>query len=236
MHFLISGGEGKLATLLCQEIHKDQQNSVWSPNKKHMNIEKIEDIKKHIQVRRPYYFIHCAALTKPLLKHEENPSLSISTNIIGTANVVKCCIKYNIKLIYISTDYVYPGTKGNYTEESPLLPCTNYGWSKLGGECAVQMYKNSLILRIAMCNHPWSHLQAFTDDCKNWIYDNEVASIILKLKDKFGIINVGGKPKSSYEFAKKENPNIQKKSIKEITNVKLPQNTSMNLEKMKYAM
>ena len=36
--------------------------------------------------------------------------------------------------------------KGNYSEEDPVKPWNNYGWSKLGGECAVQMYKNSLIL------------------------------------------------------------------------------------------
>ena len=40
--------------------------------------------------------------------------LSIQTNIIGTANVVRACKKLNIKLIYFSTNYVYPCKKGNY--------------------------------------------------------------------------------------------------------------------------
>ena len=49
------------------------------------------------------------------------------------------------RLIYMSTDYVYPGTTGNYKEEDPLLPINDYAWTKLGGECAVQLYNNSLI-------------------------------------------------------------------------------------------
>ena len=64
------------------------------------------------------------------------------------------CSEFNIKLIYFSTSYIYPGVRGNYKETDPLLPSNNYGWSKLGGECAVHMYKNSLILRVSMTEKP----------------------------------------------------------------------------------
>ena len=50
--------------------------------------------------------------------------------------------KYKIKLIYFSTGYVYEGKKGNDSEKDSVKPFNNYGLSKLGGECAVQMYKN----------------------------------------------------------------------------------------------
>ena len=56
----------------------------------------------------------------------------------------------NIKIIYFSTGYVYEGKKGNYSENDAVKPFNNYGLSKLGGECAVMMYKNSLVLRITM--------------------------------------------------------------------------------------
>ena len=71
--------------------------------------------------------------------HEKNIDLSIVTNIIGTANIVRACKKLKIKMIYFSTNYIYPCKKGNYKETDPLLPINNYAWSKLGGECAVQM-------------------------------------------------------------------------------------------------
>ena len=64
--------------------------------------------------------------------HDQNIKKSIDINIIGTANIVKICQEHNIKLIYFSTNYVYPGFKHNHLEESSLLPFNNYGWSKPG--------------------------------------------------------------------------------------------------------
>ena len=69
-------------------------------------------------------------------------------------------------MIYFSTNYVYPGTKGNYKETDPLLPINNYAWSKLGGETSVQLYKNSLIIRVCMTERPFVHKVAFIE-CKD---------------------------------------------------------------------
>ena len=54
--------------------------------------------------------------------HEKFMNKSIDLNIIGTANITKICSDLNIKLIYFSTSYVYPGIKGNYDENDPMLP------------------------------------------------------------------------------------------------------------------
>ena len=88
-----------------------------------------------------------------MILHEKNINKSIDLNIIGTANVTKACEK-NIKLIYFSTNYVYPGTRGNYKETDPIFPVNNYAWSKLGGEASVHLYNNSLILRVSMTEKP----------------------------------------------------------------------------------
>ena len=77
--------------------------------------------------------------------------------------------KFKIKLIYFSTNYVYPGKKGNYRETDPLLPINSYAWSKLGGECSVKLYKNSLIVRLCMCEKPFIHKAAFDDFLTNFI-------------------------------------------------------------------
>ena len=114
--------------------------------------------------------------------HEKNIISSISLNIIGTANIVKICSMLNIKIIYFSTNYVYPCKKGSYSEKDPLLPFNNYAWSKLGGEAAVQMYKNSLILRVCMTEKPFIHKKAFANVYTNFIYHDEVASILLKIR------------------------------------------------------
>jgi len=142
--------------------------------------------------------------------HDKEISTSINLNIIGTANIDKVFSDLKIKLIYFSTGYVYEGRVGNYKEKDPVLPFNNYAWSKLGRECAVAMYKNSLILRITMCEKPFIHKFAFHDIKTNFIFHEEVVKIIPKILDKTGILNVGSKTQSIYLFAKKTNRNVKK--------------------------
>ena len=160
--------------------------------------------------------------------HDLEISKSIDINIIGTANVVKACKDLNIKLIYFSTGFVYPGIRGNYKENDALLPINNYAWSKLGGECAVTMYKKSLILRITMCEKPFIHKKAFHDIQSNYMFHDDVIKIIPKILNKNGIINIGGKIQSIYNFAKKNNKNIIKVSGKK----SFPPKPSMNVSKI----
>tara|TARA_B100000073_G_scaffold274010_1_gene233896 strand:- start:91 stop:615 length:525 start_codon:yes stop_codon:yes gene_type:complete len=163
--------------------------------------------------------------------HEEKISRSISINIIGTSNVVKACEERNIKLIYFSTNYVYPGEKGNYKESDPIFPINNYAISKLGGECAVRLYKNSLILRISMTEKPFVHEFAFNDVEMNFMYHDEFAKILLKLINEKGIINVGGKTQTVYNFVKQKQKNIKPISGRKMINKKFPLKQSMNLSK-----
>ena len=161
--------------------------------------------------------------------HDKNISKSINLNIIGTCNLVKEASKNNIKIIYLSTSYVYPGTRGNYNEDDPLKPWNNYSWSKLGGECAVQMYKNSLIIRLCMTEKPFVHDAAYTNVKSNFIFQEDAAKLILKIINKKGTINLGGPSKTIYEFAKKYKKNIKKISSKG----EFPYRTDMSLKKLK---
>ena len=161
--------------------------------------------------------------------HENDINKSIDLNIIGTSNVVKICNKFNIKLIFFSTGYVYPGTKGNYKETDPLLPWNNYGWSKLGAEAAVQMYKNSLIVRACMTEKPFIHKFAYSNVKSNFIYHDNFAEIFIKIINKKGIINVGGRRQTIYKFAKFYN----KKVLKKISKGEFPKRMDMNLNKLK---
>ena len=112
------------------------------------------------------------------------------------------------------------------------MPINNYAWSKMGGECAVAMYKNSLILRITMCEKPFLHKYAFQDIKSNFIFQEEIVKIIPKILDKRGILNVGGKIQSIYSFAKKTNKNVKKK----YGNKFFPKNPSMDIGKLKKIM
>ena len=182
---------------------------------------------------RKYPVERISVLSRPINIHDQQIQKSINLNIIGTCNITKACAEKNIKLIYFSTSYVYPGTKGNYMESDSLLPVNNYAWSKLGGECAVQLYKNSLILRLCMTEKPFVHKVAFYDVKNSFMYHDEVAKILLKLLNEKGILNVGGKIQSVYNFAKIENPKIKKIFLKKNKKIKMPINSSINTEKMK---
>ena len=147
--------------------------------------------------------MHCAGLSRPMNIHDKSIAKSIDLNIIGTANITKMCKKYNIKLIYFSTGYVYAGTKGNYSENDPVKPFNKYGLSKLGGECSVAMYDNSLILRITMTEKPFLHKKAFSNLKSNFMFHEELVEILPKIINQKGILNVGGKTQSVFSFAKK---------------------------------
>ena len=222
---VITGGDGRFAQILKRD---NKKLNILYPNKKELNILNIKSINNYLKKNKPKYLIHAAALSRPMSIHDKEISKSIDLNIIGTANIVKICSDLKIKLIYFSTGYVYEGRVGNYKETDAILPINNYAWSKLGGECAVTMYKNSLILRIIMCEKPFVHEYAFHDIKTNFIFHEEIVKIIPKILDKTGILNVGGKIQTVYSFAKKNNKNVKKKSGKKL----FPKNISMNVLKL----
>ena len=210
---IMTGGSGRFAQVF-KKIKKNVK--IYYPSKNLLNIEKPETIKKYIKKIKPDYFIHCAALSRPMNIHDKNIERSITTNIIGTSNIVKICSKEKIKLIYFSTNYVYPGIKGDYKESDPILPINKYAISKFGGECAVQLYDNSLILRICMTEKPFIHKKAFNDVETNFMYHHEFANHLLKLIDYKGIINVGGPKKIIYNFAKETKKDVISESSKKL--------------------
>ncbi len=226
---LVTGGTGRFGSIL-KTLKTNYK--MFFPSKKNLDITNFKSIQKYIKLKKPNIVIHLAALSRPMNIHDLQIQKSIDLNIIGTSNMTKACTEKNIKLIYFSTSYVYPGKKGNYKESDSLLPVNNYAWSKLGGECAVQLYKNSLILRLCMTEKPFVHKAAFYDVKNSFMYHDEVAKILLKLINKKGIINVGGKSQSVYNFAKIENPNIKKIFLKK-KKINMPINSSINIKKLK---
>ena len=225
---LVTGGDGRFSSILKKENKK--LNLIFR-NKKQFNILNISSINKEIKKINPKIILHCAGLSRPMNIHEKQISKSIDLNIIGTANLVKACEKNNIKIIYFSTGYVYEGKKGNYSEHDPVKPFNKYAISKLGGECSVSMYQNSLILRITMTEKPFLHKKAFINLKSNFMFHEDLVEMLPKLVNKKGIINVGGKSQSIYNFARKFNSKVKKVVAKK--NIRLPLNQTMNINKLK---
>ena len=227
---VVTGGSGRFAQSL-KKI-ESKYNFIY-PKKHSLNINSLNSIKKFLKKEKPASVLHLAGLSRPMIQHDKNIMKSINLNIIGTANLVNICSMLKIKLIYFSTSYVYPGKRGNYKEEDALLPWNNYAWSKLGGECAVQMYKNSLILRVSMTEKPFIHKKAFANVKLNFLFHEDLVKILIKILDKKGIINVGGPTKTVYNFAKRYNSKVKKIFIKKKSLYNFPLNPYMNLSKLK---
>ena len=222
MHkILVTGSDGRFGKI----IKKFKDKRFIFRNKKELNILSNKSIKKNIRKFKPKTILHLAGLSRPMRIHAKDIIKSINLNIVGTCNIVNEASKSGIKIIYLSTNYVYPGKKGNYKEEDPLKPWNNYSWSKLGGECAVQMYKNSLILRLCMTEKPFVHKKAYANVKSNFIFQEDAAKIIFKLLNKKGIINVGGPNQTIFNFAKKFNKKLKKIYSKG----EFPKRTDMNL-------
>ena len=95
------------------------------------------------------------------------------------------------------------------------------------------LYKNSLILRTSVTEKPFVHKVAFSDFKTNFIFHEDLVLKIIKIIDKRGIINIGGKPQSVFNFVKKYNPKIKKISAKKILGKNAALNVSMNIKKYK---
>lgn len=227
---VITGGTGRFGNVL--KKHKTN-HKLFFPTKNQLNILNIKNIKKYFKKNNPKILIHLAGLSRPMKLHETNIHKSIDLNIIGTSNITKICSELNIKLIFISSSYVYPGERGNYDEKDPIKPINNYGLSKMGGEAAVQMYKNSLVIRASMTEKPFVHKEAFYDFITNFAYHEDIVEIILKVIDLKGILNMGGKTQSVYSFALSKKIKVKKISAKKILGKNAKINVSMNLNRIK---
>ncbi len=159
------------------------------------------DIRDYQQVAdiNLWYFPDIIILCAAELNNNDNHNL-IYTNIIGASNVSLNCRHLNTRLVYISTDYVYPSEKGNYKESDPVLPFNNYAWSKLGGECAVRLVPNHLIIRTSFGASEFPYEHAYNNKWTSKDYVDVIAPMILQAakSDLTGVINIGTEKKTIY--------------------------------------
>jgi dTDP-4-dehydrorhamnose reductase len=225
---LVTGGSGLLGGEL-----KAMLPGALFPTSAEFNVTDYSGMEAYLQGRDVQTLLHAAAFTSPP-KVDKSPAQALEVNIQGTANVVRLCMTRGIRLIYISTDYVFRGDQGNYGEEDPVYPVNKYAWSKLGGECAVRMYDNALIVRTTFGPNVFPYEKAFSDQ---WTSRESVHAIAQKLcklleQDVTGVIHVGGPRRTVHDYACSLDASrpIQKLSIHDV-NFRVPADTSLNCER-----
>lgn len=220
---LIIGGSGHLGSIFYQRMKDSYQ--VWPTyhdkriEHSHikLDITNYRDVADAFNFAKPNYVIHCAAIVD-VDKCESNHKLAWDTHEVGTENVAQWCRKANSKLVYISTDSVFDGTKGNYKETDETNPINVYGASKLRGEKVATWAKDYLIIRTAFFGNKglaqWvieslkesQQIPMYRDVYFSPIFTEDLVDIIVKMCEQnlTGLYHVGGQGSwSKYEFGVK---------------------------------
>ncbi|HUI28804.1 MAG TPA: sugar nucleotide-binding protein [Candidatus Acidoferrales bacterium] len=223
---LFTGGSG----LLGREFHKLLPQALY-PSRGELDVANFESVEECFKGKNIKIVFHAAAFTSPP-KVDKDPEQAIDSNIIGTCNMVKICARHHARLIYVSTDYVFSGDKGNYRETDSVHPVNKYAWSKLGGECAVKMYDNSVIIRTSFGPDEFPYDKAFVDQWTSRESVSMIAKMMLKIieSDYRGVIHIGGERKTVYNYALNLSPDkkIGRLSTSEVS-FKVPNDTSLDV-------
>jgi dTDP-4-dehydrorhamnose reductase len=155
---LVTGAEGQLGKCLQKIAPNHSTIQFLFKNKSELDITKIESINKIFENEKFDFCINCAAYTN-VEQAEKTPEMAFSINAEGAKNVAKACKENGVKLIHISTDYVFDGEKkeGYHPNDIPN-PINEYGMSKLKGEQNIQEILNEyLIIRTSWLYSEYGH-------------------------------------------------------------------------------
>jgi dTDP-4-dehydrorhamnose reductase len=148
-NLLVTGGNGQLGSELREIAPNYPDYNFLFTDVKQLDITSHTAVKEFIEINNINVIINCAAYTA-VDKAESEPELADTINHLAVANFARLSKDKNIKLIHISTDYVFDGTNHKpYVETDTPNPQSVYGQTKLDGELAMQQINpaNSIIIR-----------------------------------------------------------------------------------------
>lgn len=219
MKVLITGAKGMLGQDLCPTL-EDLGCFLIETDIDNLDITKKEDVENFVSKAHPDLIIHLAAYTNVDRAEEEEEKAEL-INAVGTENVALAASKIDVPLIYISTDYVFDGTKNSpYLPTDKVNPINAYGRTKLKGEELVQKHcKKYYIARTSWLYGMYGknfvdtmlslkdkeELKVVDDQWGTPTWTMDLAGALMKLLTKpYGIYHLsgGGKPTTWYNFAK----------------------------------
>jgi dTDP-4-dehydrorhamnose reductase len=174
--------------------------------------------------------VNCIAFTNTYSNDKES---NWNVNYKAVADLVGYCNNHNIKLVHISTDYVYTNSVSNASEEDIPIHGNNwYSYTKLLADAYIELKSQDyLILRESHKPYPFPYDNAWINLIGNFDYVNKIAEIIINLikLEENGIINVGTDLKTIYDLAIETNKNV-KATLKP---KQAPEDVSLDLTKLK---
>ena len=149
MRILVTGSNGQLGYDVVRLL-ESQGEEVLGTTMDDFDLTDEAGVKAFILNDKPDVVVHCAAYTL-VDKAEDNRDLCYEVNVLGTKYMAEACKEIGAKMVYISTDYVFDGSKkGSYEINDEVSPVNYYGESKLQGERAVtETLENYFIVRVS---------------------------------------------------------------------------------------
>ena len=223
----ITGAAGLLGSKLVEavseghEVVPTHRTHRIHPDSIRMDIIDGSEVARVLTRVKPELVVHAAAETN-VDKCEINRELAWSANAEGTRNIASVCGKVGVKLVYVSTDYVFDGEKGLYGEEDEANPVNYYGFTKLEGERFVKEFCKDFVIARTSVLYGW---QSGKLNFATWVVDSlengkrisvvedhynsptladNLAEIILKTvrADATGMYHIAGSERiSRYRFA-----------------------------------
>jgi dTDP-4-dehydrorhamnose reductase len=148
------------------------------PNSLRLDVTNLSEVLNLFKKLNPQIVVHTASETN-VDKCETQRELAWKVNVEGARNVAVACNKSGARLIYISTDYVFSGQKGDYDEQDEPSPVNYYGFTKLEGESQVRQHcKNYIIMRTSVIYgwHAWK--QNFATWIINSLEQNKEIAVV----------------------------------------------------------
>ncbi|MDD1773982.1 MAG: dTDP-4-dehydrorhamnose reductase [Methanobacterium sp.] len=221
----ITGGSGLLGSKFIRFSDKYEVITTYNSNPRDnaikLDITNDEQVINKIESLSPDVVVHSAALTN-VDYCEDHQEEAYKINAQGTLNMAKACQKVDSKLIYVSTDFVFDGREGLYSEDHQTNPLSYYGLSKLKGEEFVKdSGVNYAIARVSVL-YGWhtnfnyvtwvinelkagNQINIVTDEYNSPTYADNAAEALLKIftKDKKGIYHIAGNERiNRFDFAR----------------------------------
>ena len=183
VQMLLTGGSGLLGT----ELRK-LESDLLAPSHEELDITDAAGVADYVAAHRPDVILHAAAMTSNS-EVEANSEAAEKVNVDGTVNMAKACEGTRIRFVYLSTDYVYKGDRGNYSESDEVAPFNLYASTKLAGEEAVRRVPNHLIIRTSFGASEFAYLDAFSDKWSSKEYVDLIAPTCLQRRSRqlFGV-------------------------------------------------
>ena len=228
-NIFLTGGSGTLGSELIKQS-KRFGISFIAPSSKECDITNPISVLENLRQFDGSIVLHAAAYTD-VKEIDKEVIQAMLVNVCGTINIIKYCQKFDKKMIFISTDYVFDGERGNYKPKDAINPLSKYAKTKGAAELLVRAINNSLVIRTSFFGHDFPYDKAAVDQWSTKDYVDIIAPLILEnLKfEKAGIVHVGTERSTTYDKAIRRKPNVEKIYLSDIS-FAIPRDVSLLTE------